>query len=51
MAVEKSAVLFEVAIWEEDADFALLEKMIRDIKMDGLTWGEAKKVNVVRILI
>lgn len=48
MAKEKSAVIFDVAIWDEDTDLNKLEEMIRGIKIEGLNWGEAKRVSVVR---
>ncbi|KAJ2611728.1 Translation elongation factor 1 beta [Coemansia sp. RSA 1365] len=39
----KSAVTFDVKPWEAETDLGELEKLVKDIKMDGLTWAAAAK--------
>ncbi|PIA16596.1 hypothetical protein COEREDRAFT_42584 [Coemansia reversa NRRL 1564] len=39
----KSAVTFDVKPWEAETDLGELEKLVKDIKMDGLVWAAAAK--------
>ncbi|KAJ2798670.1 Translation elongation factor 1 beta [Coemansia guatemalensis] len=39
----KSAVTFDVKPWEAETDLGELEKLVKEIKMDGLVWAKAAK--------
>lgn len=36
--VQKSIILLDIKVWEEDTDFDKLAKTIQEMKMDGLDW-------------
>ncbi|KAJ1850220.1 Translation elongation factor 1 beta [Coemansia sp. RSA 486] len=36
----KSMITFEIKPWEADTDLDELEKLVKAIEMDGLTWGQ-----------
>eukprot|EP00121_Abeoforma_whisleri_P009653 Awhi_evm1s8880 len=40
--IAKSTIKFDVKPWEAETDMEEMEKLIREIEMDGLTWGFAK---------
>ncbi|XP_063877569.1 elongation factor 1-beta'-like isoform X5 [Scylla paramamosain] len=42
--IAKSSVLLDCKPWDDETDMAEMEKEIRKIHMDGLTWGAAKLV-------
>ncbi|KAM3728811.1 Elongation factor 1-beta [Dirofilaria immitis] len=42
--VAKSSIIFEVKPWDDTTDMRELEKLIREIKQDGLVWGDSKLV-------
>jgi elongation factor 1-beta len=37
--VAKSVVTLQVKPWDDETDMAALEKVVRDIEMEGLVWG------------
>jgi len=44
--IAKSNVIFDVKPWDDETDLLALEKMVREIKMDGLVWGSSKLMPV-----
>eukprot|EP00122_Pirum_gemmata_P018297 Pgem_evm1s17140 len=40
--VAKSTIKFDVKPWEAETDMAELEKLVREISMDGLIWGNGE---------
>lgn len=46
-AVEKSLVVLEVKPWEADTDLKMVWEKIKEHTQDGLTWGEAYKLEPV----
>ena len=44
--VAKSMVALDVKPWDDTTDLAEMEKSVRGIKLDGLTWGASKLVPV-----
>lgn len=42
--VAKSSVVFDVKPWDDETDLDEMEKKVRSIQMDGLTWGASKRV-------
>jgi len=45
--IAKSTITFDVKPLDDTTDLDEVEKMVRNIKMDGLTWGAAQKVPLV----
>jgi len=45
--IAKSSITFDVKPLDDSTNLDDVEKMIRNIKMDGLTWGAAQKVPLV----
>lgn len=37
--IAKSSVLLDCKPWDDETDLKVMEKHIRQISMDGLTWG------------
>ncbi len=44
--VAKSSVVFDVKPWEAETDLQVLESKIRQLQIDGVTWGAAKLVPI-----
>ena len=44
--VAKSMVALDVKPWDDTTDLAEMEKSVRNIQLDGLTWGASKLVPV-----
>jgi len=44
--VMKSAIVIDVKPWEDTTDLVELERLIREIEMDGLEWKAAKTVPI-----
>jgi len=42
--VAKSSVVLDVKVWDDETDLKEVEKLVREISMDGLLWGAAKTV-------
>lgn len=42
----KSSVLIDIKPWDDETDMAELEKAVRSVQMEGLTWGASKLVPV-----
>eukprot|EP00871_Galdieria_phlegrea_P003890 jgi/Galph1/4501/GphlegSOOS_G3144.1 len=40
--VAKSSIVFEVKPWDDQTDLKKMEEAVRNIQMDGLTWGASK---------
>lgn len=40
--IAKSSILFDVKPWDDETDMVEMEKCVRSIEMDGLTWGGCK---------
>jgi len=40
--IAKSSITLEVKPWDDETDLGEVEKMVRDISMDGLVWGTSK---------
>lgn len=40
--IAKSSVLLDCKPWDDETDMGVMEKEIRKIQMDGLTWGAGK---------
>jgi len=40
--IAKSSITLEVKPWDDETDLKEVEKMVREIEMDGLVWGTAK---------
>lgn len=40
--IAKSNVIFDVKPWDDETDMKEVEKLVREIKMDGLLWGTSK---------
>ncbi|KAL7676663.1 hypothetical protein ACOME3_002911 [Neoechinorhynchus agilis] len=45
-AAAKSNVVFDVKPWEDSTDLVEMERRVRNIQMDGLSWGASKLVPV-----
>jgi len=43
----KSAVVLDIAPWEEETDMTKLEANVRGITKEGLTWGDSKLIPVI----
>ncbi|CAM6101589.1 unnamed protein product [Calypogeia fissa] len=43
----KSSVLMDVKPWDDETDMKELEKAVRSVEQEGLTWGASKLVEVV----
>merc|ERR1712061_420329 len=41
--IAKSSITFDVKPWDDETDLDEVDKMIREIAMDGLLWGVSKK--------
>lgn len=49
VVVAKSAIVFDVKVWEVEQDLDLLAEKIRAINKEGLVWGvEYKKVDIAQ---
>lgn len=46
-AVEKSLVVLEVKPWEADTDLKMVWEKIKEYQQEGLSWGEAYKLEPV----
>ena len=44
--VLKSNVVLDIKPWDDETDLAAMEKAVRAITMDGLTWGDCKFVEI-----
>ena len=44
--IAKSNIIYDVKPWDDTINIDDIEKAVRGIEMDGLTWGTAKKVPV-----
>ena len=44
--VLKSNVVLDIKPWDDETDLVEMEKSVRAIKMDGLTWGDSKYVEI-----
>ncbi|KAL5262653.1 hypothetical protein ACHWQZ_G008150 [Mnemiopsis leidyi] len=44
--VLKSNVVLDIKPWDDETDLQAMEKAVRAIKMDGLTWGDSKLVEI-----
>lgn len=44
--VAKSSVVFDVKPWEAETDLQVLEAKIRQLQIDGVTWGASKLVPI-----
>ncbi|KAL5262652.1 hypothetical protein ACHWQZ_G008149 [Mnemiopsis leidyi] len=44
--VLKSNVVLDIKPWDDETDLQEMEKAVRAIKMDGLTWGDSKLVEI-----
>ncbi|CAG8518672.1 6478_t:CDS:2, partial [Funneliformis caledonium] len=44
--IAKSMVILDVKPWDDTTDLAEMEKSVRSIELDGLTWGASKFVPV-----
>ncbi|XP_059633651.1 elongation factor 1-delta-like [Cornus florida] len=42
----KSSILLDVKPWDDETDMQMLEKAVRGVQMEGLTWGASKLVPV-----
>ena len=42
--VAKSSVVLDVKVWDDTTDLKEVEKLVREIEMDGLLWGASKTV-------
>mmetsp|Transcript_12943 Transcript_12943/g.39837 ORF Transcript_12943/g.39837 Transcript_12943/m.39837 type:complete len:240 (+) Transcript_12943:88-807(+) len=42
----KSQIIFDIKPWDDTTDLAAMEQAVRDINLDGATWGAAKKVPI-----
>eukprot|EP00188_Purpureofilum_apyrenoidigerum_P000081 Plantae.Rhodophyta-Purpureofilum_apyrenoidigerum.ctg10295.p1 GENE.Plantae.Rhodophyta-Purpureofilum_apyrenoidigerum.ctg10295~~Plantae.Rhodophyta-Purpureofilum_apyrenoidigerum.ctg10295.p1 ORF type:complete len:240 (-),score=81.65 Plantae.Rhodophyta-Purpureofilum_apyrenoidigerum.ctg10295:191-910(-) len=42
----KSQIIFDVKPWDDTTDLAAMEQAIREISIDGATWGAAKRVPI-----
>ena len=41
-AITKSNVIFDVKPWDDETDLEEMERQVRNIKMEGLVWGDSK---------
>merc|ERR1712232_1413273 len=46
VVIAKSMVILDVKPWDDETNLEELEKMTREIKMDGLLWGAGKLVAI-----
>merc|ERR1712083_1109019 len=44
--IAKSSLLLDVKPWDDETDMAKMEELVREIKCDGLIWGQSKLVPV-----
>lgn len=44
--IAKSSVVLDVKPWDDTTDMAELEKLVREISMDGLLWGASELVAI-----
>lgn len=44
--IAKSSILFDIKPWDDETDMKEMEKNVRSVEMDGLTWGAGKLVPV-----
>merc|ERR1712025_346222 len=44
--VLKSNVVLDIKTWDDETDLVEMEKAVRAIAMDGLTWGDSKFVEI-----
>lgn len=44
--IAKTIVVFDVRPWDDTTDLDAMEQAIRTIEIDGLLWGQARKVPV-----
>lgn len=44
--IAKSSIVLDVKPWDDETDMKEMEKMVRNITMDGLVWGASKLVPV-----
>jgi len=42
--IAKSSLLLDVKPWDDETDMAKMEELVREIKCDGLIWGQSKLV-------
>jgi elongation factor 1-delta len=42
--IAKSSIIFDVKPWDDETDMAEVERLCREISMDGLLWGASKLV-------
>lgn len=42
--VAKSSVVIDVKVWDDETDLKEVERLVREIKMEGLLWGASKTV-------
>merc|ERR1719312_59944 len=44
--VLKSNVVLDIKTWDDETDLVAMEKAVRAIAMDGLTWGDSKIIEI-----
>jgi len=44
--IAKSSIVLDVKPWDDETDMKAVEKLVREIVMDGLVWGASKLVPV-----
>merc|ERR1712168_1162824 len=42
--IAKSSLLLDVKPWDDETDMAKMEELVREIRCDGLIWGQSKLV-------
>merc|ERR1712099_204093 len=42
--IAKSSLVLDVKPWDDETDMAKMEELVREIKCDGLIWGQSKLV-------
>jgi len=46
LPVQKSNIVLDVKPWDDETDLVKMEELVRGVKLDGLTWGPSKLVDV-----